>query len=158
MPKNKIHDDLGRLSIIAIVSLILSIIISFEATQNIIFPLQSNKTWAAISDITSNSYNKDWMQFVIFKLSSNILILLSTITMFIFFFKASKFFPKILVSFLLLKVLILTFTFFFQTIIKGPQTPQLVEIISTSFRSFIIPVLWIPYILLSEKCSEIFVN
>lgn len=157
MDKIDNNKKLGGMLIIGVLSIAFSAIISFTSITKAVLPLNINSTWMAISNLSLDTYNQPWMRFVFFKFSSSIFILILSIVLVILFIKQSKRFPMALIIFFMVRILLLAFIFYYQTIIKGPATPNLSEIVSSVFRALVITGVWIPYIMLSEKARETFI-
>ena len=157
MDKIEKKNSLGGMLITAVLSYAVAGIISFSAITQAVVPFNFNKTWMTISNLALNSYNPQWMGFVIFQFSSSIFVVIISIALFILFVKQSRFFPMALVIYFMIRVLLLTFLFYFQTIVKGPPSPDLAQIANASFRALVITGVWIPYIMLSEKARETFI-
>ncbi len=157
MDKIDKKQSLGGMLILAVLSFAFTAIMSFTSITQAVVPFNFNKTWMIISNLALDTYNQQWMRFVIFKFSSVIFVIILSIVLLTLFVKQSKRFPMALVIYFMIRVLLLTFLFYFQTIVKGPPTPNLLEIINASFRALAITGAWIPYIMLSEKARETFI-
>lgn len=157
MNKTERKNNLGGLLVLAVISFAITAIVSFTAVSKTVLPFNFNQTWVEISNLSLDSYNKGWINFVYFNFFSIIFILVISTTLFFLFTKQSKYFPTALVIYFMVRLLLLAFTFYFQTVTKGPIAPTLTEVLSAAFRALFIPGIWIPYILLSEKSEEIFI-
>lgn len=158
MKDNIEKKPLGGVIELAVLSLILTLFLSYGSISNIILPFNFNEQWIAISNIELDSYNEGWIKFAIFSLTSNLVIILYAIILLVFFIKQSKYTASALVSFVMLRILLITLVFYFQTVVKGPITPTIDEIIRTVIRALIIPGAWIPYIMLSKRARESFIH
>ncbi|MBN2616769.1 MAG: DUF2569 family protein [Spirochaetales bacterium] len=158
MAIKKERQNLGGILVLAVFSFILSVFLSWGSIGDTILPFSFDQRWIAISDLSLSTYNESWVNFVIFILIENVLIVFFTLILFVLFVKQSKHFPKTLLIYFLTRLIFITLVFYLQTVIKGPPTPELKEILSGIFRALIIPGIWIPFILLSEKSSEIFIQ
>ncbi len=143
---------------LGVLSYIVTIILHGTKILSSILPLSSNTKWMEISNLAENTYNLPWMKFVYYNLSSYLFILICSIIVAIFFFKRSRYFPTSLVLFLMISILRIAILFYLQTVIKGPATPTVNEIVLETLRSVSILAIWIPYILLSDNAREIFIN
>jgi hypothetical protein len=146
----------GTYWVIIILSYIVNIILSVEPLRAATLPFSFDNRWLIVSNLAADSYNRPWMNLVIFNFVTYIAIALFAIVLFVSFVKQSKYATYIMISFFMFRILIITLSFYFQTVIKGPATPGLDEILSKSLRALVIPGLIIPYMLLSEKVREIF--
>lgn len=156
MAKDK-KRPLGNIMILGVISLGITFILSYNSIRETILPFSFDERWLLISDLSLSTYNESWVQFVIFTLIQNISVIVFAIILFILFLRQSRFFPRTLVGFFMYRILVLTIVFYLQTVIRGPLSPTLMEIIRDSFAALIIPGAWIPYILLSENIRERFV-
>lgn len=147
----------GGIVVLATISYILSIYLSFNSVKSMIYPFSFDTRWQEISNLAISSYNKQWVNFVYFTQIANILVLIMSIILIVLFTKQSKYITNALIIFFMFRIVILTLTFYFQTVIKGPATPQVLEIASYILRALVIPGLWIPYLMLSEKIRETFI-
>lgn len=149
--------NLGGMLVIAVLAYITAGLISYSDLINTVLPFSFNSTWLEISDSTLKTYNPQWVRFVYINSASIIAVLVLTLIMAVFFFKRSRLFPKVLLIYFMLRVLILTYIFYLQTVTIGPPTPTLGEISTTFIRVMLTGGLWIPYIMLSENASETFI-
>jgi hypothetical protein len=157
MDKIEKKQSLGGMLIIAVLSFILTAIISITQITQTVLPFSFDKTWIIISDLSTNAYNQQWMRFVTFQFASTIFILVLSIVLLVFFVKQLKIFPVALVTYFMIRVLLLAFLFYFQTVVKGPPSPNFAEIVTGVFSSLAVAGAWIPYIMLSEKSRETFI-
>lgn len=155
--KKKSKKGLSGVVIFAVISFISSLILSYNNVITEIYPFSFDEQWLTISNLALDSYNKQWMKLIIFNLVSDITVLLFGIMLLIMFIKRSKYITLTLVFYFMYRVLLVTLIFYFRTVIKGPLTPDLTEIGTTAINSLIIPALWVPYLLLSEKVRETFI-
>ena len=147
----------GGVTVLLGLSYIVSMVLSFNKVKNMIYPFSFDNRWEAISNIKLETFNEKWANFVIFDLSCVILVIILSLVLLILFTKQSKYFTNFVIVFFIIRLLILTFTFYFQTVIKGPPTPEILEIASTIVNNLAIPALWIPYLMISEKIRETFI-
>lgn len=147
----------GGIVILVTISYITSIVLSFNSFTEMIFPFSFDENWLKISNLALDSYNKQWINLILFNQMSNILILILSIVLVILFVKQSRFISNALIAFFISRIILMTLTFYFQTVVKGPPTPELLEIGSSIIRALVIPGLWIPYFMLSEKVGETFI-
>lgn len=157
MPENSKKTPLGNIMIMGVLSLGVIIVLSYNSIRETILPFSFDERWLLISDISLSTYNESWVQFVIFTLVQNISVVIFALILFVMFLKQSRFFPRTLVGFFMYRILALAILFYLQTVIRGPQSPTLMEIAGDSLAALIIPALWIPYILLSENIRERFI-
>ena len=156
MGKHEIKKKLGGLLALGIISVIITAIISFTSLSKTILPFSFNAKWLSITDLSSSTYNKGWMMFVVYHFSNSVFIVSITIALFILFIKQSKYFPTALVVYFMLRLFLLALLLYFQTVVKGPVAPTINEIILSAIRSLFIPSIWIPYIMLSENARDTF--
>lgn len=150
------REPIGFIIFLAVVSLIITVILSYKAVTYTILPFDFDENWKRISNIDLPTYNQSWIQYVMFNFIMSITIVIYAIILFIFFIQKSRLFPRALVGFFMYRVLALTIMFYLQTVIKGPEPPALLEIIRDSLIALLIPALWIPYILISETMRKRF--
>lgn len=158
MKKKLEKKPMGGLTVTVMISIVFTIIMSYGSVTKTILPISFDERWVAMSNLSINSYNSQWMKLVIFILISDIFITLFAILILIIFIRQSRYLSISLIIFFMTRVLVLTLVYYFQTVIKGPPTPELLDVMTNAFRTLIVPGVWIPYIILSEKSREIFVN
>lgn len=157
MPDKTKKTPMGNIMIWGVLSLGVTFLLSYNSIRETILPFSFDERWLLISDLSLSTYNESWVQFIIFTLIQNISVIIFAIVLFVMFLKQSKFFPRTLVGFFMYRILALTILFYLQTVIRGPQSPTLMEIAGDALSALIIPALWIPYILLSENIRERFI-
>lgn len=151
-------NNLGYMFMLAVISIATTMFLSVSHLTKTILPFSFDTTWLALTDLSLSSYNNTWAKFIVFNFGTAIFTLILAIFLFVLFIKESKYFPKAIVLYLMIKILLIAVTFYLQTIIKGPPTPTAIEIVNTIIRSLAIVIIWIPFILLSSKAEETFIK
>ncbi|MGL1894001.1 MAG: DUF2569 domain-containing protein [Spirochaetaceae bacterium] len=155
---NKIKKEpLGGVSIMALLAIAGTTIVSLNIFRERPVPFKFNSTWVEITDLASNSYNGPWIKLITYEFISNIILVIFALLLMIQLLRKSKYFKITLISFFITKTVFLTFTFYFQTIIRNLATPTIQELTGTGFTTLLLVGLWIPYYMLSEKIDETFI-
>ncbi len=131
--------------------------LSFNAFRQMILPFNFDERWVNISSSALETFNAPWVKVVLFQFISNIVLFLITVVLLISFFQLTKHYTKMVITYFILKILLITLIFYFQTVVKGPPTPTLQQITGIGTRSLLFTGIWIPYFLLSERVRETFI-
>ncbi len=143
--------------IFALLSAGVVMILTLYSFREMILPFDFDSRWVKISDLALSSYNKNWVSLIKFEFISNIIQILGLVVLILFFFARSKKFPLALIIYVMAKILILTVTYYFHTVLKGVPTPTIAVMTGSHFRAILIASAWIPYFMLSEKVRDTFI-
>lgn len=141
----------------ALIASIFSPIVEFNKLRSIILPFSFDKTWLQISDYTLKTYNYQWENLILFDFYSSLFLFIFSVALLFLFISRTRHYIKIVITFFIMKALIITLVFYFRTVIRGPLPPNLEEIQAAGAMILIFAGVWIPYFLLSERVNETFI-
>jgi hypothetical protein len=137
---------------------IITPIVEFSNFWGSIVPFSFDSKWVAISSSNLITYNPPWVNFVLYNFIGFCLLTVLSIVIILLYVRLNRFVPQLIVAYFILKVIYITLSLFLQTITDGPIPPSFGLIQGLAIYNFILAGLWLPYILLSEKVRDAFVN
>lgn len=122
------------------------------------FPMLYDNGWKAHTLETSNAYLPSWGLFLFGEIIINLAILLVSIYLVLLFFGKKSNFPKWYASISLFSVIFLLIDSYILTLIVPTTLMFDVETIKELSKSLISLFIWTPYLFLSQRSKETFVN
>lgn len=141
----------------ALLASIIDPILQINSYMDRIKPFSFDENWLNISNHTLSTYNYQWANLVQFEFIGSLFIFIISILLIILFFTRTKYFPKMIIISFIFRTLLLTLVFYFRTVIKGPEPPDLHEIRAVGGMILTFAGIWVPYYLLSERVNETFI-
>jgi hypothetical protein len=148
---------IGGWLLLPVLGLIISPVKIGAALINIYLSIFTNGAWQALTSPSSKVYQPLWASLIVFEVLENIIILGLVLTTLVFFFKKSKYTPKLIIGLYVLNLVFVSFDVFFARQIQIPMNAN--QEIVKGFLISIIPVaIWIPYFLVSKRVKATFIK
>jgi hypothetical protein len=125
---------------------------------NDLLPLFSGNNWKKLTTAGTNAYDPWIAPLLVFELIGNLILLLFFISLIIMFFQKYKWFPK-----LMLWALVFSAIFSMVDYFVGKSIPSIANQLDANlaqrvFANIFISILWILYLLNSERVKHTFIN
>lgn len=114
------------------------------------------ETWHNLTDPSSAAYNGYWAPLLIFELLVNLTSIVFSLLLLVLFFQRRRTFPVLYIIFLAYAAITATLDHFFTFLI--PTITHTQEPDTTMIRTFLVCLVWIPYMLVSKRVKATFVR
>lgn len=121
-------------------------------------PLFQNGTWEALTTPGSEQYNALWAPILIFELVCNLVFIVAFTVLAVLFFRKSRYFPKTYITFTLLNFGFIVLDTWFASFVL-PNEPLLdPDTTREVVRALWGVVIWVPYMMVSKRVKNTFVE
>jgi hypothetical protein len=121
-------------------------------------PIFTKGHWNVLTTPGSGVYHPLWSPFILFECVGNVLFVIFSIVLLVFFLKKSRLLPKLMISYLILNLLFVVGDFFFGNLIPAVAAQSNPQDAIKLGRSFIGAAIWVPYFLVSKRVKQTFVK
>jgi hypothetical protein len=121
-------------------------------------PVFTEGYWNVITTPGSNTYHPLWAPLIIFECVGNIVFIIFSIVLLIFFFRKSRLLPKLMISYLILSLLFVVSDFFLADLIPAVADQRNYQDTKEIARAVIGTIVWVPYFLVSKRVKQTFVR
>lgn len=116
--------------------------------------------WAAITTPGTEAYHPLWQPVIASEISINIILIIASIVLAVFFFMRKKFVPTFFIIYLIFNAVFVCLDFFISDMIPAVQAQQAndTETIRTLIQSIVVCFIWVPYFIVSKRVKKTFVK
>lgn len=152
------YDKIGGLLIVVGFALISTAVKVLVFLTNDLLPLFSGESWKNFTTSDSDLFHPWYGRLLIFELIGNLILLLSSIVLIVLFFQKYKYFPKLMIGLIIFSVLFSTIDYFAGKFILSVANQYDAKYVYRTFGSVIVSILWILYLLNSERVRRTFIK
>jgi len=124
----------------------------------VLVPVFTDGTWEALTTPGAENYHPLWGPLLIFEILSNLVFLVGFSVLTILFFRKSKFFPKTYIALAFLTICFIVLDAWACTFVLTDQPMFDPETATELFRSLVAFAIWAPYMMISKRVKNTFVE
>jgi hypothetical protein len=147
----------GWLILVAIGAILNPLRLSIMIFVNFV-PVFQNNTWSILTTPGTAAYHRLWAPLILFELFGNILFVIFSIIIAICFFQKKRFFPKLMIVFLLANLIFIGIDLFAANFIPAVAAQNDEQSNKELARVILASIIWIPYFMVSIRVKETFVR
>lgn len=151
-------EGIGGWLILVAIGLILNPLRMLVSLSRDLLPAFSHETWAILTTPGSEAYHPLWAPLLIFELAGNSIFVIFSIVVAIMFFRKKKFFPKMIIIFLLSNLAFVAADYFAANAIPFIANQSDPESVRELARTLIGCLIWVPYFIKSKRVTATFVK
>lgn len=121
-------------------------------------PIFTDGTWQALTSPSSPNYNALWAPILIFEIVANMGFVVAYIGLAILFFMKSSWFPKMYITFALINIAFIIVDAWLGSMVVVDEPMFDPTTTRELLRSVIATAIWGPYLLISKRAKNTFVN
>ena len=121
-------------------------------------PIFTKGYWNSLTTPGSAAYHPLWAPLIIFECVGNTIFAVSAIVLLVFFFRKSRWLPKLMISYLILNLLFVASDLFFANLIPSVAEQSQLEDYKERARAIIGAIVWVPYFWVSKRVKQTFVR
>lgn len=156
-PEKK-YDSIGGFLILLAIGIVINPIRLSVSVFKDLLPVFSNPTWSALTTPDGGAYHPLWAPLLISELIVNIIFAVFSIIIAVLFFQKRKFFPKLMIIFLLSNLVFIVADHFAANLIPFVASQTNLKSFEQIAQIGIASLIWVPYLLLSSRVKGTFVN
>jgi hypothetical protein len=122
-----------------------------------LIPAVSPQNWSALTSPASPGHHSLWAPLVIVELVGNVLFLIFSIWLIIFFFSRRKYVPKLTILFLITNLIFVGVDYYLTHYIIIRASSLNVDAIINLVRSVVACIIWVPYFVCSRRVRRTFI-
>lgn len=115
-------------------------------------------TWEALTTVGSDVYNSLWAPLLIGEIASNSLLFVASIYLIYLYFSKHYLFPKLYIGIIIFSILFIPLNAWLGTKVLPSEPMFTLETMKEFLRSLVVGIIWIPYMLISERVKLTFVE
>lgn len=149
---------IGGWLILSAIGLVLYPVQTLVSLFTEMMPALSSENWSALTSPSSPAYHPFLAPLVVAELVGNLLFLIFSICLAVFFFQQRKYVPRLVISFLIANFVFVGIDYFItQHIIIRPSSINMDATINF-VRTAVAGIVWIPYFAFSKRVGRTFVK
>jgi hypothetical protein len=152
------YQKIGGWLILCAIGLVLYPVQTMVSLITELIPALSPENWSVLTAPASTYYHPFFAHLVIVELVGNILFLIFSICLVVFFFQQRKYAPKLIILFFAVNLIFVGFDYFVTTFfIIRPDSINM-EAAINFIRTTVASLVWIPYFMFSKRVKNTFVK
>lgn len=156
--ETKSYEGIRGWLILPLIGLFISPIrISISVFRDLV-PIFTEGHWNVLTTPGSSAYHPLWAPLIITECVGNVVFVIFSIVLLVFFLRKSRFLPNLIISYLILNLLFVAGDFIIADMIPAVAEQSDLQAAKELGRSIIGAVIWIPYFFVSKRVKQTFVR